>query len=194
LNVSHVSVYHWIRKFGTHLETVRNDKPVEMMVLDELHTYIGRKNCQRVWTCVSRNDRQYVDFKVGNQGTKTGLKLWGRVGKLAVVPVMADHWKPYTEIVPAGQLLQTKVETYTVESFNALIRHYLARFRRRSNGSRATASKGYKLVPDRGRKPIMDCLDEEAVRRTIESDHQSVGAVKEAWQNASGKEASDLTI
>jgi insertion element IS1 protein InsB len=60
------------------------------------------------------------------------LKLWGRVEQLTVGSVMANHWKPYTEIVPAWQLLQTKAETYTVESFNALIRHYLARFRRRS--------------------------------------------------------------
>jgi transposase-like protein len=43
LNVSHVSVYHWIRKFGAQIETVRNDKPVEMMELDELHTYVGHK-------------------------------------------------------------------------------------------------------------------------------------------------------
>jgi transposase len=53
---------------------------------------------------------------------------------------------------------------------------------------------GLQTRPGQGRKPIMDCSDEEAVRRTIESDRQSVRAVKEAWQNASGKEASDLTI
>jgi IS1 family transposase len=52
-----------------------------------------------------------MDFEVGNRGTKTELKLWGRVGQLAVGSVMADHWKPYTEIVSAGQLLQTKAET-----------------------------------------------------------------------------------
>jgi transposase len=48
LNVSHVSVYHWIRKFGAQVETVRNDKPVEVMELDELHTYIGRKKLPTV--------------------------------------------------------------------------------------------------------------------------------------------------
>jgi transposase len=45
-----------------------------------------------------------------------------------------------------------------------------------------------------GRKPIMDCSDEEAVRKAIESDRQSVRAAKEAWQNTSGKETSDLTF
>lgn len=45
-----------------------------------------------------------------------------------------------------------------------------------------------------GRKPIMDCSDEDAVRKAIESDRQSVRAAKEAWQTSSGKEASDLTF
>jgi hypothetical protein len=40
----------------------------------------------------------------------------------------------------------------------------------------------------------MDCSDEDAVRRAVESDRQSVRAAKKAWQNASGKQASDLTF
>jgi hypothetical protein len=36
--------------------------------------------------------------------------------------------------------------------------------------------------------------DEDAVRRAIESYRQSVRAAKEAWQKASGKEASGLTF
>lgn len=54
--------------------------------------------------------------------------------------------------------------------------------------------KGLHTRPGQGRKPIMDCSDEDAVRRAIESDRQSVRAAKEAWQNASGKEAGDLTF
>ena len=43
LRVSHVSVLHWIRKYGREIDKIRNDKPVEVMELDELHTYIGHK-------------------------------------------------------------------------------------------------------------------------------------------------------
>jgi insertion element IS1 protein InsB len=35
-------------------------------------------------------------------------------------------------MVPAQQLKQTKAETYTVESYNGSIRHFLARFRRKT--------------------------------------------------------------
>ncbi|WP_280673719.1 helix-turn-helix domain-containing protein [Dysgonomonas sp. PH5-37] len=54
--------------------------------------------------------------------------------------------------------------------------------------------KGLHTRPGQGRKPIMDCSDEEAVRKAIESDRQSVRLAKEAWQNSSGKEASELTF
>ena len=40
----------------------------------------------------------------------------------------------------------------------------------------------------------MDCSDEEAVRKAIEEDRQSVSKAREAWQNATGKEASDITF
>ena len=54
--------------------------------------------------------------------------------------------------------------------------------------------KGLETRPGRGRKPIMDCSDEEAVRRAIERDRQSVDKAREAWQQASGKEASESTF
>ncbi|WP_407444537.1 ATP-binding protein [Fibrobacter sp.] len=40
-----------------------------------------------------------------------------------------------------------------------------------------------------GRKPIMDSSDEEAVRRAVEQDRQSVNRAREAWQKACGKKA-----
>lgn len=54
--------------------------------------------------------------------------------------------------------------------------------------------KGLETRPGRGRKPIMDCSDEEAVRLAIEQDRQSVNKAREAWQQATGKEASESTF
>ena len=54
--------------------------------------------------------------------------------------------------------------------------------------------KGLETRPGQGRKPIMDCSDEEAVRMAIEEDRQSVSKAREAWQNATGKETSDITF
>ena len=43
----------------------------------------------------------------------------------------SDYWKSYEEFIPEEKHLQTKAETYTVEGYNSLIRHYLARFKRK---------------------------------------------------------------
>ena len=53
---------------------------------------------------------------------------------------------------------------------------------------------GLKTRPGRGRKPIMDSSDEEAVRKAIENDRQSLRKAREAWQRASGKKASESTF
>ncbi|MDR1097517.1 MAG: helix-turn-helix domain-containing protein [Tannerella sp.] len=54
--------------------------------------------------------------------------------------------------------------------------------------------KGLRTRPGQGRNPVMESSDGEAVRKAIESDRQSVRAARKAWQNASGKEASELTF
>ena len=53
---------------------------------------------------------------------------------------------------------------------------------------------GLQTRPGRGRKPIMDSSDEDAVRRAIEQDRQSVSKAKAAWELSSGKEASESTF
>ena len=53
---------------------------------------------------------------------------------------------------------------------------------------------GLQTRPGRGGKPIMDCSDEQAVRLAIEQDRQSVSKAKQAWQQAIGKQASDITF
>ena len=44
----------------------------------------------------------------------------------------SDYWKSYEEFIPREKHLQTKAETYTVEGYNSRIRHYLARFKRKT--------------------------------------------------------------
>lgn len=48
---------------------------------------------------------------------------------------------------------------------------------------------GLETRPGRGRKPIMDCSDEKAVRKAFGQDRQSVKKAREFWQQVSGKEA-----
>jgi len=45
---------------------------------------------------------------------------------------MSDYWKPYEKFVLSDLHTQLKVETDTVEGYNSLFRHFLARLRRKS--------------------------------------------------------------
>ena len=45
---------------------------------------------------------------------------------------MTDYWKAYEDFIPKGQHIQSKKETFTVEGYNSLLRHFLARLRRKT--------------------------------------------------------------
>ena len=45
---------------------------------------------------------------------------------------MTDYWEAYVGVIPKKKHIQSKAETYTVEGYNSLIRHYLARMKRKT--------------------------------------------------------------
>ena len=45
---------------------------------------------------------------------------------------MSDYWSPYEKFIPSDLHIQSKAETFTVEGYNSLFRHFLARLRRKS--------------------------------------------------------------
>ena len=46
--------------------------------------------------------------------------------------IASDYWKAYQRIIPKEKHIQSKAETFTVEGYNSLFRHFLARMRRKS--------------------------------------------------------------
>jgi transposase-like protein len=43
LKVSHVAVQKWVRKYGRKLDELRSEQSMEVVELDEMHTYIFQK-------------------------------------------------------------------------------------------------------------------------------------------------------
>ena len=43
LKVSHVAVHNWIKEFGRKLSDLKSDKAVEIVEIDEMHSYINSK-------------------------------------------------------------------------------------------------------------------------------------------------------
>ncbi len=43
LKISHVTVYYWVRDWGDKVGPPSRDGPVEIVELDEMHSYVGNK-------------------------------------------------------------------------------------------------------------------------------------------------------
>jgi transposase-like protein len=43
LKVSHVAVQKWVKKYGKQAEELRSNKEIEIVEMDEMHSYIGSK-------------------------------------------------------------------------------------------------------------------------------------------------------
>jgi insertion element IS1 protein InsB len=54
------------------------------------------------------------------------------VKSLNIQHFYTDYWHAYQNFLPKDRHTMTKAETYTVEGMNSQLRHYLARFHRKT--------------------------------------------------------------
>ncbi|MFT4202523.1 MAG: IS1 family transposase [Chitinophagaceae bacterium] len=133
LNVSHVSVYNWIKSFGSKVEDIKSGSEVDIVEIDEMHSYVGdKKNYCWIWIAVDRLGKRFINFVVGDRSSTTGIELWNRIKEKDIGMVATDYWKAYNQFVPDEIHVQSKAETFTVEGYNSLFRHFLARMRRKT--------------------------------------------------------------
>ena len=77
----------------------------------------------------------------------TGEQLWDAIESPLIDKVMTDYWEPYEHFVPSEKHIQSKAETFTVEGYNSLFRHFLARFRRKTKCySKSETMLGYSVL------------------------------------------------
>ena len=91
-----------------------------------------KKNYCWIWIAVDRHGKRFVNCVLGARDTATGKQLWNSIQNKEIEQVMTDFWKPYEHFVPTDKHIQSKAETYTVEGYNSLFRHFLARLRRKT--------------------------------------------------------------
>ena len=76
----------------------------------------------------------------------TGEQLWDTIKSSLIAQVMTDYWEPYEHFVPPEKHVQSKAETFTVEGYNSLFRHFLARLRRKTKCySKSETMLGYSV-------------------------------------------------
>ncbi|KFI37101.1 insertion element iS1 4 protein insB [Peptococcaceae bacterium SCADC1_2_3] len=85
-----------------------------------------------MWIAVDRYGKRFINCVLGDRGTATGKQLWDAIKDTEIGKIATDHWKPYENFIPKELHVQSKTETFTVEGYNSLFRHFLARMRRKS--------------------------------------------------------------
>lgn len=73
-----------------------------------------------------------LDAVVGARDAATGARLFASLAHHSFQLVCTDYYAAYRNLVPIHLHYRSKAETTSVESCNSLLRHYLARFRRRT--------------------------------------------------------------
>lgn len=93
-----------------------------------------KKNYKWIWIAVDRYGKKYINFIVGDQSAQTGQKLWDEIkDQLDVDGTIAiDYWQQYEHFIPKEKHIKSKAETYTLEGYNNIFRHFLARMRRKT--------------------------------------------------------------
>ena len=75
--------------------------------------------------------KKLVGFFVGDRSSKSFEKLCENISHIETKFYATDKFSVY-DIIPTDKHLIGKTHTYTVERMNRLLRHYLARFARKT--------------------------------------------------------------
>ena len=128
------TVYQWVEQLGQKHQIKPDDKEqIDIVELDEIHSYTGhKKNHCWTWITIDRHTKQVLGFVCGRRDSKTFEKLYDNINPNNIKLFCSDYWKSYAEVIPNHKHLQSKAQTFTIEGYNSLIRHYLARFKRKT--------------------------------------------------------------
>jgi IS1 family transposase len=104
-----------------------------MVEADEMHFYIGsKKTTVGWWIAVDRYGQKFLNFVIGERSNETAKEFRQTIKHPEMKYIGSNYRKPYESIIPKEKHLQTKAETFTVEGYNSLFRHFSARMRRKS--------------------------------------------------------------
>ena len=127
------SVIRWVTEY---VETCCF-KPVPegavVIEVDEMWHYLGAKaNKLWIWTALDRATGRLIDWECGGRDQMTFERLLARLWRWKVRLVCTDEYVVYEQSLSAGRHYAGKDQTVALERTHSRLRHWLARFRRRT--------------------------------------------------------------
>src|ERR1700691_1538536 len=132
LGVSDVAVLNWVRDEARKLPEPSTKAEVVVVTLDEMWRFVKKRvrNCGFGEPMTLLLGEPSPGFLVAVM-TPHDRKLLNKIG-LEGKTFVTDDWERYHRLIPDDQLFTGKDLTVPIEQDNSTIRHYLARFRRRT--------------------------------------------------------------
>ena len=94
-----------------------------------MHIFKKRQNKKWLWIIYNRKKDKVIDFEIGGRGYKTAKKLFDRNNHKYY---HTDNYPVYTKAILKEKHTTGKQFTQGIENLNGRIRHYLARFHRKT--------------------------------------------------------------
>ena len=132
LGVSDVAVLNWVRDEARKLPEPSTKAEVVVVTLDEMWRFVKKKTEKLwLWRAYDPIARRTIAWVLGRRDDATCQKLLNKIG-LEGKTFVTDDWEGYHRLIPDDQLFTGKDLTVPIEQDNSNIRHFLARFRRRT--------------------------------------------------------------
>ena len=132
LGVSDVAVLNWVRDEARKLPEPSTKADVLVVTLDEMWHFVKKKTAKLwIWRAYDPVARRTVAWVLGGRDDATCQKLLDKIG-IEGKTFVTDDWEGYHRLIPEDQLFTGKDLTVSIEQDNSNIRHFVARFRRRT--------------------------------------------------------------
>lgn len=94
------------------------------------------KNYCWSWITIDRNTKPVLGFVCSRRDTNmfkhNNTIFNNNLNPNNIKLFCSDYWKYYGEVIPKHKHLKSKIQTFTIESYNSRIIHCLARFKRKT--------------------------------------------------------------
>ncbi|MEM8675142.1 MAG: IS1 family transposase [Cyanobacteria bacterium P01_G01_bin.67] len=132
--IHHTTVMNWIKEAGLNLpDTPEESEIPEITEIDELQTFVGsKKNKLWIWTVVNHWKPGIILWTIGDRSRNSFQIIWSIIKCWHSFWHVTDGWKVYPGFIEPEDHLVCKTYMTRVEGENTRLRHYLARFHRKT--------------------------------------------------------------
>jgi insertion element IS1 protein InsB len=132
-DVCHNTVINWVKKSAKALPKQPTIEAIpEVGELDELQTFVGKKNLIWLWTAVNHFKEGILGWVLGDRSSKTFARLWERIKGWQCYFWVTDGYEVYQKFINSEDQIISKTYMTRVEGENTRLRHYLARLGRKT--------------------------------------------------------------